>query len=137
MAAETITAANVLPGTAAILIKATAGATITQGQVLALSSGLAVLCDNDSATAAVRQPVGIAVTSASSGQPVYYVNVDDDFTVGATLAAGATLWTSSTAGGITVTAADNSTGKYPATVGIMKSTTKARVRINYSDVIIA
>ena len=132
MAAESITAANVLPSTSAVITYGTAGATITQGQLVYIDTGDSnkiKLADSDASSTA-STVAWLALVAASSGQRVYYITSDPSLTLGATLAAGDTLWASPTAGGITKTEADLVAGNYKTTVGIMTSTTLCNFKIN-------
>lgn len=131
MADLSITAANVVPSSAAIIHSATAGATITAGQLIYIDSsdldsrsrGKAKLADANSGTSAVRSVAGIAINGASSGQPVDYVSRDTALVIAASgLTAGTIYGLSATAGGI-APSADFTTGWYPSVIGIAKSTT--------------
>lgn len=130
MADLTITAANVVAGTGSTKKHGTAGASVTAGQVVYLDSSTNTLklADNDSATAAVRQPVGIALHAASSGQPLTYLSAGP-ITIGATVAVGDILCLSSTAGGI-CPAADIASGDYNTIIGIATSTTVVDVKLH-------
>ena len=101
MADLTITVANVAKGTGASTTNGTAGATITAGQVVYLDSADSryKLADTDSATAAVRAPVGIALHAALSGQPLQILT-GGLITIGATTVVGVPYYLSGTAGGI-------------------------------------
>lgn len=124
-----ITAANVLAGTAARKVNGTAGATITAGKVLYEDPAdkKLKLADCDSATAAARSPIGIALHGASNGQPLTYLS-EGPVTIGATLTAGTTYYLSQTAGGI-CPLADLATGAYPVIIGIATSTTVLEVAL--------
>jgi hypothetical protein len=132
----TVTAANVVPSASAHRVEATAGATIAAGQLIYLDAtdvdthgrGKAKLSDADGGTAAVRVVDGLAINSASAGQPVFYVTFDPDLTIGGTQTVNTILIQSSTAGGI-APAADLSTGEYLTVVGVVKSTTKIYFRV--------
>jgi hypothetical protein len=69
---------------------------------------------------------GIALNSGGADQPAAVCIEDIDFTPGATLTNGSTIYGSTTAGGIThdVPAANS----YPVVIGVAKSTTKAVIR---------
>lgn len=123
MADLTITAANVVAGSGASVRHGTAGATITAGQVVYLDSSTSTykLADNNSATAAVRSPTGIALNGAASGQPVG-VLTRGPITIGAALTAGVAYYLSDTPGGIGPVA-DLASGEYPTIIGIATSTT--------------
>lgn len=137
MADLTITAANVLAGSGAATEVGTAGATVTAGQVVYLdTSGPSFkLADCNSATAAVRQPYGIALHAAGSGQPLVILK-SGPITIGATVAVGVTYFLSGTAGGIRP-AADNTTGDYVSIVGIGTSTTVIDVKFHQSGAAMA
>ena len=131
MAAISITAGSVIPSSSAVIKYGTAGETITAGQVLYIEpvTLLMKLCDANS-TAAIAAAVGIATNGASVNQRVYYCTEDSGgFAIGATILAGDTLWTSATAGGITKTAADQVSGVYSTVLGVMTSTTLAKIKI--------
>lgn len=130
MADLSITATSVVAGSGATINKnSNAGATITAGQVLYLESSSSTwkLADCNSATAEVRTPVGIALHAASSGQPLAVLTAGP-ITIGATLTAGVAYYLSGTAGGIRPVA-DNTTGDYPAVLGMASSTTVLQVKI--------
>lgn len=77
---------------------------------------------------ATSKAIGIALNSASSGQPVDYVTNDNEFTIGGTSAAGIILTVSaSTAGGI-APSADMTSGNYVTVLGVMTSATKAKIK---------
>lgn len=137
MADLTITATSVLAGGNAQTLDGTAGATITAGQVVYLDSttGTYKLADNDSATAAVRSPAGIALNGAATGQPVE-VLTSGNITIGATVTAGVAYYLSSTAGGI-CPVADLGTGDYPTFLGFATTAAIINVRIVESGVALA
>ena len=102
MADISITAASVLKSTNGKTRTATiaAATTITAGKSLyKLANGTIGLYDADG-VAPANVLEGIALTGGGAGQPVVYCYDDPDFTIGATVAAGATLIGSATAGGI-------------------------------------
>lgn len=129
-----ITAANVVAGSGASKRLGTAGATITAGQAVYLDSTTATykLADNNSATAAVRAPAGIALHGASSGQPLS-VHTAGPITIGATVTAGVAYYLSDTPGGI-CPVADLASGEYPTILGIATSTTVLDVKIQSAGV---
>ena len=129
MADLTLTAANVLAGSNATTNLGTAGATITAGQVVYFDDTTKTykLADTDSATAAVRSPIGIALNGASSGQPLM-VQTGGDITLGAVLTAGVAYYLSGTAGGI-CPVADVTSGDYPVILGMAKSTSVLAIKI--------
>lgn len=133
MAAISITAANVISsgpsgGAQIILVTILAGVTVTQGQVLYrdAATGNYGLCDANASLAASKG-AGIALAGGSPLQQIPMVIQDPSFTIGATVAIGNTLWTSATAGGITLTAADNTTGVFVQVIGVCTSTTTAAI----------
>lgn len=101
MADISITAANVIKGSNAVVEAGTAGATITAGQVVYkdASDGKYKLADADSGTAAAKAPRGIALNGASNGQPLSIAR-SGAITIGGTLTAGTAYYLSPTAGGI-------------------------------------
>jgi hypothetical protein len=129
MADLSITAANVAKGSDAIVEQGTAGATITAGQVVYLDAadGRYKLADCDSATAAAKNPRGIALHGASNGQPLSILK-GGDITIGATLTAGTAYYLSPTAGGI-CPLADVLSGDDPILIGLAESTTVLHVDI--------
>ena len=131
MAAISITAGSVIPSSSAVLKYGIAGETITAGQLLYIEpvTLLMKLCDANS-TAAIAAAVGIATNGASVNQRVYYCTEDSGgFAIGATILSGDTLWSSATPGGITKTAADQVSGIYSTPIGVMISTTLAKIKI--------
>lgn len=131
MADVTITAANVVPQANAQLASGTAGVAITAGQQVAIDNSSASptvkLCDVNSASAWQRVPAGAAVNNAAVGQPVVY-QTGGDLAIGGTLVSGAAYFASGTPGGIRPQA-DNTTGDYPAIIGMAISTSVLRVAI--------
>lgn len=132
-----ITATSVLAASDAIVENGSAGASITAGQVVYKDSadGLWKLADNNSATAAVRTPQGIALNGAASGQPVRVLK-SGNLTLNAVLTAGVAYYLSDTPGGI-CPVGDLATGEYPAFIGIATSTTVLKVNITTSGVALA
>lgn len=129
-----ITAASVLPGADATISHRIAGATITAGQVVYLdkTDGRMKLADNNSGTAALRSPKGIALNGASNGQPLAVLE-EGDITIGAAITAGVALYLSDTPGGICAVA-DLASGEYPTILGIAKSASVLAVKIQQSGV---
>jgi hypothetical protein len=122
-----VTAANVVPGSDAVTVQGTAGATITAGQAVyfEVSSSTYKLSQNNSGTAAVRHIAGIALESASANQPMT-VQTGGTVTTGATMTAGTTYYLSANAGNI-APIADVTAGHDPIIAYIATSTTVARV----------
>ncbi len=137
MADITITAANVVSGSPARVAKGTAGATLTAGQVVYLDTATSSykLADNNSATAAVRSPTGIALNAAATGQPVS-VHMSGPLTIGATVTGGVAYYLSDTPGGI-CPVADLTTGEYPTIIGIATSASVLDVKIHESGFALA
>ncbi|TGP65447.1 hypothetical protein EN868_03075 [Mesorhizobium sp. M2D.F.Ca.ET.225.01.1.1] len=137
MADLTITASSVLAGNTATIARGIAGATITAGQVVYLdpTTGKYGLADVNSATAAVRNAVGIALNSASANQPIA-VCTKGPITIGATILTGVAYYASGTPGGIRPVA-DNVSGDYTLLLGIGASTTVLNLDIEYPGVPLA
>lgn len=129
MADLSITAASVVRGSNALVENGIAGATITQGKTVykEAASGQYKLADSDSATAEANAVYGIALNSASSGQPLT-VQTGGDITIGATLTVGADYFLSETAGGIQP-GADVATAEKMVALGYAISATVLRLRI--------
>jgi hypothetical protein len=129
MADIVITAANVAPGASAIIIKDyKAGAAVTAGQAVYLDTSTTPatwkLIDSNAAVTGneIATSKGIAVNGAASGQLLAVDVADTDLTVGGTLTNGSTVYTSTTAGGVTHDVP--TTGAYPTALGVAKSATK-------------
>lgn len=121
MAAETITAANVLPTAGVTLKRITAAVAITQGQVIAKDADKNAILADANGSAYAKVPVGIAVNAAAIGQPVDYVDDDATFAPGFTPVAGEFYILSATAGGICVVA-DSASGWASVLLGIGSAT---------------
>lgn len=134
MADITITSANVIAGAGADTENGTLGAAATAGQVLykAAADGRWFLADNNSATAEIRGPRGIALNGGGVGQPVR-VLLSGPVTIGGTMTAGTEYWLSDTPGGI-CPRADLASGEYPCLVGIATSTTVINVNFQSAGV---
>jgi len=133
MAAISITAASVVRGSNAKTRNADFGATVTQGQVVYLDSAdnKLKLADADSATAAVRVPVGVALNAGSAGQPGTY-QTEGDITIGATLTPGLPYFLSpDTPGGIALIA-DVAVGDDYVQIGVAKSASVLAIDIQVS-----
>ena len=128
MADIAITAANVAPGTGAVINRGTAGATITAGQTLyADAANNGVLKKANAVTsAATAVCVGISVNGASTGQPVNYVS-SGNYTVGGTVAAGAVYIVSPNNDGGIAPVADIGSGTITTVLLIGTSTTTAQI----------
>lgn len=132
-----VTAANVLPGAGAQVESGMAGGTITAGKsVYKAADGSIVAADAASATLAARQPVGIALNGASLGQPVDYMKLGGEITIGATMTAGVTYYQSGAVAGNLCPLADVGAAEYLCVVEIAKSTTVLKtVAGGYSGVL--
>jgi hypothetical protein len=129
-----VTAANVVISSNAVKESGTAGVAITAGQVVykAAATGKYGLADADSATAEVRQPVGIALNNAAANQPLT-IQKSGDITIGATLTAGTDYYLSGTPGAI-APRADLAAGDAVVLLGLAKSTTVLGLDIQLSGV---
>lgn len=124
-----IAAANVKPSTGAVTRTLTAGEALTAGQLVyrLASDGKVYKADSDSATAAVRDVYGIAVTGAASGGLVVVCLEDPELVIGATVTNGVVYGLSATPGGIAPWA-DVTTNWYPTVVAVGKSATVVAFR---------
>jgi len=113
-----VTSSSVIPSSDATISRGTAGAAITAGQAVCKDTdGTIKLCDSN-ASGNLHIFAGIAVNSASVGQPVLYCNADPTgFTPGFTVAAGAVVIVSAVAGNL-CPVADLTTGDYLVVVGV-------------------
>lgn len=136
MADLTITAANVVPGSNAVLETGVAGEALTAGKAVYRSSTTHkwMLADSNSATAEAKTARGIALTGSALNQPVV-VHKSGDLTIGATLTLGAAYFLSDTAGGI-CPAADVGSGENVCLLGIAKTTSVLAVDIQAPGVTI-
>lgn len=124
-----ITAANFRAGSTAKYYTGTAGATITAGQLLAISAttGRYVLADANDAT--LCKVAGIAAHAAIDGAPLAVVYYSDDMTLGGTLSTATMVYVlSATAGGIAPAADLSAGGLYPHAVLMAISTTQCVFR---------
>ena len=124
-----ITPGSVLAYADVVPIDGIAGAAITAGQVVYLDTSvtpntlLLADCDASATTATVA---GIALTGASTGQPVKYAK-SGEITIGGTVTVGELYVLSGTAGGI-APEGDLASGDYVSFLGV--GTTAARIRFN-------
>jgi len=118
----------VQPGTNAVKRHGVAGEAITAGEpVYVTTAGLVMRAQADD-TAEAAAAVGIAISSAeAANQSVSYVTQDNDFTVGGTVAVGASYYVSATVGGI-APEADLATGDYATLIGVGKSASKIHLK---------
>lgn len=139
MAAISVTAANVLASSAAVIRREyNFGATVTAGQVVYLNtSNVWVLADSDAAVTGngITDLMGIALNGGASGQPADVCVEDSDFTPGGTLTNGLAVYLFTTAGAIAhdVPAAP----AYPVVLGVAKSTSKMVLKRVASGVVMA
>lgn len=117
----TIVAANVVPGTGAILQQGTAGEALTAGQPVTLDPTTLkyVRADCDNATVALRRPAGLCVVGANLNGPLVFQS-GGEITLGTTLTPGQPVYVSATAGGI-MPQADLTTGKTVQLLGLAKT----------------
>jgi hypothetical protein len=119
-----ITAANVVPSSAAKIVTKIAGATLTAGSVVyedTSDSNKVKLADTDSATALARVVFGIAAGGAAAGQPVRIIREDPALNLGATVAIGDIIILSGTAGAL-CPSTDAATGDYVTFLAVATST---------------
>lgn len=119
MADLTITAAQVLKSTGAVVETGNAGETITQGQsVYRKAADKEIYKADANVTAAEAAAVGIALNSAADGQPIKF-QTDGSITLGAGAAPveGTVYVVSATAGGI-APVADLVSTNYVTTLGV-------------------
>ena len=128
MADLTITAANVVAGADAVKRQVKAGGTITAGQLVArdTTTGKYVVSDADSATASLREPVGVALHGASDNQPLM-IQTAGLITIGGTLSMTTQVYIAGDTAGAIRPAADLNTGDLGFLVGIAISTTQMRL----------
>jgi hypothetical protein len=130
MAALSQTAASFIPSSGAqyspfYVIGATI---IAAGQPCYVdTAGLLQLTDSNASIAASACD-GLAALGGSVGQSARLVTSDANLVLGSTLVIGDTVWTHTTAGAITKTAADNTTGVGTCCLGVAKSTTVLNFR---------
>lgn len=134
MANLTITAASVLAGSNVLTESGLAGEAVTAGQPVYWNPATKRfgLADANSATAAARAPRGIALNSATSGQPVT-VAKSGDITLGAVLTAGTAYYLSDTPGAI-CPVADVGAGEYVVLLGLAKSASVLALDIQVTGV---
>ena len=125
MADISVTASAVIAGNNVVKKTETAGATITAGQTVYWDSATRTIkladCDSGTSGDPIRTVKGIALNSASSGQPITYA-LSGDITFNSVLTAGVAYYQSGTAGGI-CPVADVASGDDVVVLGIAKSAT--------------
>lgn len=129
-----ITAANVVPDTDAVMEMGTAGETITAGKAVykAAATNKWMLADSNAGTEEQRRATAIALTGSSNNQPIV-VQKGGAVTIGATVVAGVQYYLSDTAGGI-CPVADVGSGEYPCLIGLATTTAKLALNFKYSGV---
>lgn len=115
--------AKYLPG------KNYAGETLTAGQAVYLDTTLAVTAGqvkkaSATGTGLAINVIGFAANGAAAGQPVKVVIRDPALTLGGAVTAGAIILLHTTAGAVTLTAGDVTSGGYVCVLGVGISTTK-------------
>lgn len=122
-----ITAANVLPGAGAQVEAGMAGGTITAGKaVYKAADGTIIATDPTSATVAARKAIGIALNGGAAGQPIDYMKLGGEITIGATMTAGVVYYLSGAAAGGICPLADVGVTEYLCPIGIAMSTTNLK-----------
>lgn len=129
----TVTATSVLASSDSSVTKGTAGATITTGQSLAKAADGTLILFDSNASAPANKFFGIALNGGASGQPILYATADSSFTPGFTVAAGAVVIGSATAGGL-CPVADLATGHYLTIVGVGIGSNKIKLAPLFSGV---
>lgn len=125
MAALSVTAASVLASSRATIsrdyTRASAGQTAGQAVYLNSSNQWALL-DVNAVTLGVDDKIGILLDGGGINQPASVVLKDPNFTPGATMTVGITIYGSITAGGITMAEIPTS-GEQSIVLGVAKTTT--------------
>ncbi len=130
MAAISVTAASVAPGTDCSIVNGTAGATITAGMPLYVdtaNSNVLKPCDADASDLA-STVAGISLHAALTGQPIAYANAGR-VTFNAVLVAGKAYVAGGTVAGDINPIADLTTNWRTSLLGIAYSTTSLRLQI--------
>lgn len=128
MAAISITAANVFPSASSTkpVYKLAAGVTVTQGQAVTLDASNNLILADANGVALANTFLGFAL---SAGSPLQWIAVDTGdtgYTAGGTLAVGP-VYIHTTAGAITQTFADLTSGSTVIIAGMAFSTTQMTV----------
>jgi hypothetical protein len=133
MADLVITAASVVAGSNAMKDTGTAGEAITAGQtVYKASTGLYMLADSNSATAAAKEALGVALHAAAVNQPLT-IQKKGAVTIGATLTPGLDYYVSDTPGGI-CPRADLASGEAVCQLGLAASATVLNLDVQFPGV---
>lgn len=122
-----VTATSVVPTTSTGFGEGTAGASVTAGMPIYLDTSDNTLkpCDADASASSVA--VGVALHSASAGQPLKYAK-SGNVTFNAAFTAGAIVCVSTTAGGL-APYADLGSGDFVTIIGVATSTTNLFIKI--------
>lgn len=137
MADITITATSVVGGTGAtvnIERQYLAGAAITAGQAVYLSSSNTWLLSDSDGAAAARACNGIALNGGASGQPIA-VQTSGSITIGGTVTSGVPYFVSNNAGGLCVLG-DLGSADTVIYVGVATSTTAIAIQIHNPGAVI-
>jgi hypothetical protein len=116
-----ITAASVIASSSAKTKLVVAGASVTAGQLVYKDSATSTYKLARANAIGTASPAGIALNTASSGQPLKIVISDPDFTPGVSATEGVHLMLSSANAGGIAPAADLTTGAFPFVFGIVKN----------------
>lgn len=122
-----VTAGNVVKDANAVIVKGTAGATVTAGEVVyadTSDNGDYKLADCD-LSAAASVVAGIAMNGAADGQPLS-VQIAGDITIGGTVVVGEIYVLSGTAGGVAIEG-DLAQNDYVSVIGVGVSATVIRI----------
>jgi hypothetical protein len=124
MAALSVTAASVLASAQATIRKEyTRAGTQTAGQAVYLNDANQwATIDNSAVTLGVTTLIGITLDAGAINQPASVCVKDPTFTPGATMTVGIVIYTSTTAGGITM-AEIPTTAEQTTVLGVAKTTT--------------
>lgn len=129
MAALAQTAASFIPSANAVFsADYVFGATVAAGQPCYLDASNLIQLADSNASLLAAGCIGLAALGGSAGQKGHLVLSDPALVLGSTLVIGDTIWTHTTAGAITKTAADNTTGVFTCSLGVASSTTTINFR---------
>jgi hypothetical protein len=123
MSAISITPANVLQSSGARLQTAVTSVTVTAGQAVFYNAALGKWSLGAAGTSGAQAVSGIAIQSAAAGQNLTVALTDPAFALGASVASGSTIWLHTTAGDLTLTQGDLTTGDSVIAVGVAQGTT--------------
>lgn len=128
-----VTAANVVPSSQAVIKSGTAGGTVTAGQTIYKDTDGRLKQGDANASATTGAIIGVSVSGASAGQPLFYTDFDPDFTPGATVTKGTVYVASETAAGI-APVADLASGWHVTIIGVGKASNKMYLKIVASGI---